>query len=118
MVSFGRCAFVNFWRTCGLTEIIADQKYNNLHGERAARLNSGQSIFKPQKPTLFIKILSPAFLYAPGVYLKRLDKISIDSVVNQRAWKEMLSLLTEEWKDFTLLVSAQFFVASFHYSPV
>jgi hypothetical protein len=90
-----------------------------LHGERAARLNSGQSIFEPKGPTWFIRILSPVFLFAPQGYLKKLDKASVDSVANQRTWKEMVLQLSDEWKDFTLLVSTHSVVASFdRYSSV
>jgi hypothetical protein len=105
MITFGRVHFISPMRMHFLTQTTADQKFTNLHGERAARLNSGQSIFKPKEQTWFIKILSPVFLFAPGVYLQRLHNVSIDHVVNHRAWKEMLSQLTEEWREFTLLVS-------------
>lgn len=83
---------------------LVDHKFYNLYGERAARLNSGQSIFKIEGRTWFIKILSPVFLFAPIVYLKKLDKMK-DSVATQRNWKTMLSQLADEWKDFTLLAS-------------
>ena len=86
--------------------MIVDLQFNNLHGERAARLNSGQSIFPAKDPTLFMKLLSPIFLFAPHSYLEKIKHVGVDSVVNLRTWKEMLSQLTDEWKDFNLLVSS------------
>ena len=69
-------------------------------------MNSGQSIFPAKDPTLFIELLSPIFLFAPHSYLKKIQKASIDSVANLRTWREMISQLTDEWKDFNLLVNS------------
>jgi hypothetical protein len=88
-----------------------------LHGERAARLNSGHSIFAYKDPTLFLKILSPIFLFAPHSYIKKINKVAVDSVVNQRTWREMVLQLTDEWKDFNLLVNYSY-AASFFYSSI
>lgn len=79
---------------------------------------SGQSIFAAKDVTLFFKLLSPIFLFAPHSYLAKLKNVGVDSVVNRRTWKEMLLEFTDERKDLNLLVNLYPYVASFHCSCI
>lgn len=78
------------------------ERYLNLHGEHAARLNREQSIYRERNRSPFIKIMSPFLLYAPENHLRKLLKISVDSLVNQSSWFQFLQKLTDEWKELTL----------------
>lgn len=84
------------------------ERYLNLHGEQAARLNRHQSIHPERHRSLFIKIMSPLLLYGPENHLRKLVKISVDSIVNKSSWFQYLQKLTDEWKELTLYVRITF----------
>lgn len=89
--------------------IVTDhERYLNLHGEQAARLNRHQSIHQERHRSRFIKIMSPFLLYGPENHLRKLVKISVDSIVNKSSWFQYLQKLTDEWKELTLYVHITF----------
>jgi len=89
--------------------IVTDhERYLNLYGEQAARLNRHQSIHPERHRSLFIKITSPFLLYGPENHLGKLVKISVDSIVNKSSWYQYLQNLTDEWKELTLYVHITF----------
>ena len=69
-----------------------------------ARLNRNQSIHPERQRTLLMTIISPFLLYGAEVHLRKLREITIDSLVNENLWQDMLSQLIDEWKEFTLYV--------------
>jgi len=76
----------------------------HLHGEKGARLNIDQSIHPETSRTFIIKILSPLLLFGPEVHFRKLEKISVDSLVRKHDWNKLLEELTDDWKEFTLYV--------------
>lgn len=87
--------------------VVDHERLLHLHGEHGARLNADQSIHPERDRTLLIKILSPILLYGPDVHLQQLKETSVDSLVAIRRWTALLEQLTNEWKEFTLYVSAK-----------
>ncbi|TFK34462.1 hypothetical protein BDQ12DRAFT_738201 [Crucibulum laeve] len=85
-----------------LMATFAHERFLNLHGERAARLNKDQSIHPKRQRTLFMNIVSPFLFYGSGTHLKKLEKMSVDFLVNKPSWSKLLQNLTEEWKEFIL----------------
>ncbi|KAF8155634.1 hypothetical protein B0H34DRAFT_659915 [Crassisporium funariophilum] len=78
------------------------ERFLHLHGEKPARLNRDQSIHPERRETMIMKILSPLLLYGPEVHIRKLRKMSVDTLVNNPVWRELLDQLTSEWKEFTL----------------
>jgi hypothetical protein len=77
----------------------------HLHGEKGARLDSDQSIHPKRSRTCIIKILSPLLFFGPEIHIRKLVKISVDSLVRTHDWDKLLAELTDDWKEFTLYVS-------------
>jgi hypothetical protein len=48
--------------------------------------------------------LSPFVLYGAEAHLKKLQEITIDSLVSEVLWEEMLGGITDEWREFTIYV--------------
>ena len=69
-----------------------------------ARLNRNQSIHPERQRTLLMTVISPFLLYGAEVYLGKLREITIDSLLNSALWKNVLSELIDDWKEFTLYV--------------
>ncbi|KAF8183149.1 hypothetical protein BJ912DRAFT_976800 [Pholiota molesta] len=86
----------------GSSAIIYHERLLHLHGEEAARLNIDQSIHPERQRTLLIRLLSPFLLFGPSVHLRKLQEISVDSLVRKHDWKTLQQELTEEWKEITL----------------
>ncbi|KJA18441.1 hypothetical protein HYPSUDRAFT_45303 [Hypholoma sublateritium FD-334 SS-4] len=74
----------------------------HLHGEKMARLDVDQSIHPERKRTLLISIFTPFLIFGPSVYLRKLQKISVDSLVRKRDWTALQQELINEWKEITL----------------
>ncbi|KAF8960337.1 hypothetical protein BDZ97DRAFT_1665959, partial [Flammula alnicola] len=89
-------------RMCITFDTFDHERLLHLHGEKAARLNIDQSIHPERERTPMIRILSPFLLFGPEVHLRKLQEISVDSLVRKHDWGAMLAELTEEWKDITL----------------
>lgn len=49
-------------------------------------------------------ILNPLFMFAPEVHMKKLEDVSVDSLMNNPSWELIRNKLTDEWKEFTLYV--------------
>ena len=73
-----------------------------------ARLNGNQSILpSPERKlekTLPLRIVSPLLFYGIEAHLRNLQEITADSVINEVLWKQMLSRITDEWRDFIIYV--------------
>jgi hypothetical protein len=67
-------------------------------------------IHPERQRTLLMKVVSPFLLYGGEAHLRRLQEMTTDSVVNEVLWKEMLSQVTDEWRDFIV------YVRLYHYS--
>ena len=86
--------------------IVTDhERYLNLHGEQAARLNQHQSTHRKRHRSPFIKIMSPFLFYEPESHLR---KLVMNSIVNQSSWFQYLQNLTDEWKELTVYVHITF----------
>jgi hypothetical protein len=91
-------------------------RFLNLHGEPGARLDSCQSIYtpEPERDSILMKVLSPLMIYGPEIHLRRLEKITIDYMVNKgRTWKVFSEKIFEEWKE-SILYASFFPFASVH----
>ncbi|KAF8814774.1 hypothetical protein BYT27DRAFT_7081775, partial [Phlegmacium glaucopus] len=78
------------------------ERFLHLHGQINARINRGQSIHPERPRTFLMKVLSFFLLYGPAVYLRKLREITVDCLVNEHVWKDLLEQLTADWKEFTL----------------
>ena len=85
-------------------ELLDHERFLNLHGQKLARLNRDQSIHPERKRTYLMTVISPFLLYGPEVYLRKLREITVDCLVNNLVWKDLLKQLTADWKEFTLYV--------------
>lgn len=83
------------------------QRFLNFHGEIHARLNRDQSVFQKTKRTWFMDLVSPLLLYAPETYLRNVQSLAVDGLVDKPSWNKLTSELTEEWKENTLYVSTK-----------
>ncbi|KAF8814760.1 hypothetical protein BYT27DRAFT_7334293 [Phlegmacium glaucopus] len=78
------------------------ERFLHLHGQINARLNRGQSIHPERQRPLLMRLMSFLLFYGPVVYLRKLRKITVDGLVNDFMWKDLLGQLTADWKEFTL----------------
>ncbi|PPR00765.1 hypothetical protein CVT24_000790 [Panaeolus cyanescens] len=81
------------------------ERFLNLYGERNARLERNQSIHPEPQRSYIMKLFSPLFLYGPEVHLRKLQQMSVDSLVHTPNWRNLLEKITEEWKEFTLFAT-------------
>ncbi len=79
-------------------DIPAEEKYANLHGEQAVRLNSGVSIFEsaPRKVSRRFSLISLMLFSAPRRHLLAIETMSIDGIVSRRAWNQFSSCSSED----------------------
>lgn len=87
-----------------ITIFKAHERFMNYYGEKHARLNRDQSVFGETKRTWFMSLISPVLFYAPEAYLKNMQSLTVDSLVNTPSWNKLILKLTEEWKEYTLYV--------------
>ncbi|KAF8814762.1 hypothetical protein BYT27DRAFT_7334295 [Phlegmacium glaucopus] len=79
------------------------ERFLQLHGQINARLNRDQSIH-PERQRGFLARVVMLFYTFFGImrYLKKLRKITVDGLVNDFMWKNLLGQLTADWREFTL----------------
>lgn len=89
--------------------MLAHDRFLHFHGEPAARLESGKSVY-PQ-PTFskaqshWFYLVSFIFFHAPQQHLSNLEGIFSDRLLSQPQWKMFKGKLIAEWTDLTLYVS-------------
>ncbi len=88
-------------------DIPAEEKYANLHGEQAVRLNSGVSIFEsaPRKVSRRFSLISLMLFSAPRRHLLAIETMSIDGIVSRQAWNQFSSAVQKMCSDLTVYVS-------------
>ena len=65
-----------------------------------------KSIYKGSRcrRTMLIRIFSPILFFSPDGYLRELEKVCVDDIVNEALWRECMHKLVNEWTDFVLYV--------------
>ncbi|KAF8190332.1 hypothetical protein K438DRAFT_1831867 [Mycena galopus ATCC 62051] len=77
----------------------------NFHGERGVRLDSNQSIYPTEKPTMLVKLFNPLLFRGPASHLVRLNTIYTDGLIRHRFWGEFIARLTTEWQELTVFAT-------------
>ena len=87
--------------------MVAHERFLSHHGQRTARLCRDQSVHGDAvgRRTWLMWLISPPLFFAPNVHLERLEKMTIDQIVNRPSWQRLLDELTSEWREFILYVS-------------
>ncbi|KAI0078375.1 hypothetical protein K474DRAFT_1660618 [Panus rudis PR-1116 ss-1] len=87
-----------------MLNVFAHTRFLTYHGERAARLNSDESVHGSNRHTrtLLIKTLGPVLWNAPSVHLRALEKIWVDSTMAHQPWALFIERLKSEWQEFIL----------------
>jgi hypothetical protein len=55
-------------------------------------------------PTLLITILSPLLFFAPDIHLRSLNKVWVDNMIVETAWKKFIEKVQSEWEKFLIPV--------------
>ncbi len=97
--------------------IPVEEKYTNLHGEQAIRLNSGVSIFDsaPWKVSRRFSLISLMLFSAPPRHLLAIETMSIDGIVSCRAWNQISSAVQKTCSDLTIYVSLKVTLCRFRF---
>lgn len=83
----------------------ARQKFHNFHGQLAARLECGQSVYDNRlKRSPAISLISILLFSSPDVHLRSLNKTFVDGVMNKAIWDKYIEKLRHEWQAITLYV--------------
>jgi hypothetical protein len=91
---FKFCAFPAHWR------------FVYFHGQRHARLSRDQTVYdKPKRErSLLITCLSPLLFLAPEAYLREIERLWVDELINESDWKRFIAKLLEQWNHVILWV--------------
>ncbi|KAF9231139.1 hypothetical protein BU15DRAFT_68588 [Melanogaster broomeanus] len=89
--------------------ILMQLKFLNLHGQFGVRLGRGRAVFPSNtvvmEPSQPIPILSQASTFIFGsftTYIRDIQKIWVDGVVDESRWKIYISKLRSDWDSYTL----------------
>lgn len=80
---------------------LARERFLHLFGQRGARLDRAESIFvknKPQKSTYLFLLLSPILFYMPDVYIKKLNEMFVDGIINEGPWNKFWNEMRSDWE--------------------
>ncbi|KAF8649636.1 hypothetical protein AX16_005724 [Volvariella volvacea WC 439] len=83
---------------------MARHKFHHYHGEPGARLDKLQSVHGDQlgRRSRLIKLLSPLLWFAPDLYLRLLDRMWVDRMINIQHWQDFVEKLLREWSEMVL----------------
>ncbi|PBK62407.1 hypothetical protein ARMSODRAFT_1024834 [Armillaria solidipes] len=89
---------------CILMKHFAEEKFANLHGEEAVRLNRGVSIFDstPRKESRRFCVISILLFNAPRRHLSAIETISVDGIISRRAWNQFAAAVQKTCSDLTV----------------
>ncbi|KAJ7610482.1 hypothetical protein FB45DRAFT_942568 [Roridomyces roridus] len=78
-------------------------RFYNFHGERAARLSSGDTVYEsePENPSL-LPWVAPLLFNSPLHHIRRLQKVSTDKVINFASWQKLVTDLRSDWQELVL----------------
>jgi len=90
-----------------LTFFKGGAKFFNFYGLPEARLNRDDSVYGhwTNRRTWFIKSISMFLFSAPDVHLRNLQKMWVDGLMHQSVWEQLMTKVTDEWREFILYVS-------------
>ncbi|KAI9458569.1 hypothetical protein BJY52DRAFT_1169896 [Lactarius psammicola] len=98
----------SMYHTAAVTRLLsffAHWRFLYFHGEKNARLDKHQTVYREAKRerTFFITLLSPVLFLAPEVHIQEIEKLWTDEVIIETAWKSFVPKLLEEWQELILL---------------
>jgi hypothetical protein len=109
-IQYGRFSFTSSSRYIYFFFFVSKghTKFLNFYGQPEARLNRDQSVHgtRTNQRTWFIKTISLFLFSAPDVHLRTLQKMWVDGIMHKAVWEASLKKVNEEWREFTLYVSA------------
>jgi len=90
--------------TTRLLSFFAHWRFLYFHGQRHARLVCDQTAYdtRKRKRSALISVLSPWLFFAPEVHLMETERLWMDDVIIERAWKSYMTKTILEWNDLIL----------------
>src|SRR5882757_3275345 len=90
-----------------LTFFKGGAKFFNFYGLPEARRNRDDSVYGhwTNRRTWFIKSISIFLFSAPDVHLRNLQKMWVDGLMHQSVWEQLMTKVTDEWRESILYVS-------------
>jgi hypothetical protein len=84
------------------------QRFLNFHGQPCARLQRDTAIYEDstQGRSFIIKTLSPICFTFPDSHLEALQKIWVDRLTYNTAWRTFIEGLNTEWQEMIIIVGA------------
>lgn len=82
-------------------------QYLNYHGQQGARLSRDQTVHGDsyEKRSVMMKCLAPLLFNAPYEHIRSLQRLYVDSIVNQLDWRTFVQKLNAEMQAFNLLAT-------------
>ena len=87
----------------------AAMRFYNFYGQPGARLEANLSVYiggehGDENSLLFVP-LDISLFYAPSAYVKELQGIWVDNIINYARWEAFSTKLSSEWSGITIYVS-------------
>ena len=87
--------------------ISAQWRFVHFHGQKTSRQSRNKSIYKDvdHKHTKPFRVLTVILFFIPDAYLRELKEVSMDDIIVEEVWRNLMIKLVSEWMDFVLYVS-------------
>jgi hypothetical protein len=73
----------------------------HFHGQRGVRLDRAQTVHSSnlhQDPGYLFSLISVLLFFMPDVYIRKLEEMSVDGLVNEIPWNQFRNDLRRDWE--------------------